>query len=292
MSRQDDHVTPSNSLAPTNDAARGEALVAILKERRDFEFLVNEGWYRIPVQKAPRRWPPRWLAFYQPKAFAEQAYAVRYYGRVRGIEEVPRRVLLPAETAHPNADLLYYRIQLENLAELPQPIPSTRFRRIVFIPTTYRKLFLAQEINDLFDDSPLEDLLWEELKERRIPAERQWEELIRKRLYYLDFAIFCNGGKIDIEADGDMWHSTQERIRADNARNNELATAHWHFLRFNGEEIRERAGTYCIARITELINRLGGPQEATVVPRVFYELPDGSAQQLALFENESPYELD
>lgn len=127
---------------------------------------------------------------------------------------------------------------------------------------------------------------------RRIPAERQWEELIRVRFYRLDFALFCNGGKIDVEADGDRWHSQKERIRADNARNNELSAAHWHLLRFNGDEIRERGETYCIARITELINRLGGLQEETVAPRVFYELPDGSAQQLPLLEDQSPYDLD
>jgi very-short-patch-repair endonuclease len=292
MSRTDYCVTPSSSGATTDHAERGEVLVALLKDRRDFQYLTNEGWYRIPVQSTPRRWPPKWLAFYLPKAFAEQAFAVRYYGRVRDeIEKVPRRALIP-EPAHPNADKLYYRIQLEDLKELPQPIPSKRFRRIVFIPTTCRKLFLAQEINDLFDDSPLEDLLWEELKTRQIPAERQWEALIRERLYRLDFALFCNGGNIDVEADGDMWHNPPERVRADKARNNELSSAHWHLLRFNGEEIRERMGPYCIARITELINRLGGLQEETMAPRVFHELPDGSIQQLALFENESPYELD
>ncbi len=78
---------------------------------------------------------------------------------------------------------------MEDLKELPQPIPSKRFRRIVFIPTTYRKLFHAQEINDLFDYSPIEDRLWEQLKAREIPAERQWEEVIRERLYRLDFAL-------------------------------------------------------------------------------------------------------
>lgn len=250
---------------------------------------MNEGWYHLPVQSAPRRWPPKWLAFYLPKVFAEQAYAVRHYGRVTAIEKAPRRALFPTEPSHRNADKPYYRIQLESLAELPQPIPSRRFRRIVFIPTTYRKLFLAQEINDLFDESPLEDSLWQVLKTRHIPAERQWEELIRDRLYRLDFALFCNSGKIDVEADGDTWHTQKDRIRADNARNNELSAAHWHLLRFNGEEIRERAETYCITRITELINRLGGLQEDTSAPRVFYELPDGPAQQLTLFENESSY---
>ena len=292
MSRQEDRLIAWDSPAPTTDSEIGEALVAILKERRDFETLVNEGWYRIPVQKAPRRYPPTWLAFYQPKVFAEQAYAVRYYGRVAKIKKLPRRVLRPDEPTHPNADQLYYRIELEQLQELPQPISSRRLRRIVFIPTTFHKLMRAEEINDLFNESPLEDRLWDELKARRIFAERQWEEKVRDRLYYLDFALFCNDGKIDIEADGDTWHAERERIRSDNDRNNDLTAARWHVLRFNGQEIREAAGTYCVSRITELIGRLGGLQEETILPRLFYEFPDGSAQQLTLFENGSPYELD
>ena len=34
---------------------------------------------------------------------------------------------------------------------------------------------MAQEINDLFHTSPIEDLVWEELKAAEIQAERQYE---------------------------------------------------------------------------------------------------------------------
>jgi hypothetical protein len=44
--------------------ARGEVLIALLKEKSDFAILQEQGWYRIPVASAPRRWPPKWLAFY------------------------------------------------------------------------------------------------------------------------------------------------------------------------------------------------------------------------------------
>lgn len=291
MSGPSYQVAPASSGAAPDHAERGEALVALLKERRDQDYLTNEGWYRIPVQSAPRRWPPQWLAFYLPKVFGERAYAVRSYGRVGSIDIVPRRALIP-EPAHPNADKLYYRIEVEDLQELPHLIPSKRFRRIVFVPTTYRKLFQAQEINDLFDDSPLEDLLWRELKARQIAAERQWEEVIRQRLYCLDFALFCRDGKIDIEADGDTFHNAADRVKADKERNNELSAAHWHLLRFTGEQIRERMAPYCMTRLTELVNRLGGLEETTVAPRVFYESSAGSVQQLALLEDEAPYELD
>lgn len=94
--RMASQATPPGSGAAADRAERGEALVALLKDPRDYEILTEEGWYRIPVGKERRRWPPKWLAFYLPKAFAERAFAVRYYGRVRDeIEIVPRRVLFP-----------------------------------------------------------------------------------------------------------------------------------------------------------------------------------------------------
>lgn len=48
-------------------------LVAILNNTRDFDILQREGWYRVPVTSTPRRWPPRWLAFYQTKVFGLEA---------------------------------------------------------------------------------------------------------------------------------------------------------------------------------------------------------------------------
>ncbi len=67
---------------PPGVANRGQVLVAIMNNQSDFARLRDELWYRIPVESAPKRWPPRWLAFYQTKVFGSEAYAVRYYGRV------------------------------------------------------------------------------------------------------------------------------------------------------------------------------------------------------------------
>lgn len=59
------------------EAVRGEVLVALLKEKSDYAILQEQGWYRIPVAHAPKRWPPKWLAFYQPKAFQKEAFRVQ-----------------------------------------------------------------------------------------------------------------------------------------------------------------------------------------------------------------------
>ena len=166
---------------------RGEALVAILRTHQDFAIAREQGWYRIPVDSAERilrhRWPPEWLAFYQTKTFGGQAYAVNYTSRITDIDTMQRGELFPDDHNDERRERLYYRLSFHRLEPLPAPIPSRRFRRIVFIPTTLAKLQAATEINDLFDDSPLENEVWTALKERTIPAERQEPVWVDGRRY-------------------------------------------------------------------------------------------------------------
>jgi hypothetical protein len=62
---------------------RGEVLIAIINNKRDFAYARDENWYRIPVTSAKKwlqnRWPPEWIAFYQTKVFGDEAYSIRYY---------------------------------------------------------------------------------------------------------------------------------------------------------------------------------------------------------------------
>ncbi len=141
---------------------------------------------------------------------------------------------------------------------------------MLFIPTTWQKFERASQLNDLFDESPLEDTLWHSLKSLEILAERQWQLHAETRELFLDFAVFCNRGYLDIETDGDTWHLQKERVRRDNARNNALARMGWQVLRFNGQQIREEIAEYCIPEIQKTINTLGGLSEDGLVPRVFY----------------------
>jgi very-short-patch-repair endonuclease len=277
---------------PTIALNRGELLVAIMNTPSDFEILKTQGWYRIPVDTAPKRWPPQWIAFYQTKVFGDEAHAVRYYGRVARINRAPRHVLFPEEPENPKSGRLYYQVHISSLEERYHPIISRRWRRIVFIPTTWSKFTEAEEINDLFDDSPLEDTLWRHLRRERISAERQWEWQHRQSRYVLDFAVFCHEGSLDIETDGDSYHANPDASVSDNERNNALAAAGWHVLRFNSLQINERAADYCLPNVLETINKLGGPKEDTIAARKFYSLPEGTAQQLALLESTSDYDLE
>ena len=80
---------------------REEALVAIMNNLLDMEVARNQHWYRIPVRSVKKwlqeRWPPQWLAFYQTKAFVDEAHAVNYYSQVIDIHEVFRWQLFPSE---------------------------------------------------------------------------------------------------------------------------------------------------------------------------------------------------
>ena len=106
-------------------------------------------------------------------------------------------------------------------------------------------------------------MLWSELKRLNIPAERQWMVQVGETFYLLDFAVFCSEGSIDVETDGDSYHIGIEPAAKDRRRNNDLTTAGWHILRFNGAELRERMSDYCIPEITSTINRLGSLQTET-----------------------------
>lgn len=276
----------------TIQTERGQVLVAIMNSKADFSILQEQGWYRIPVAKAPRRWPPKWLAFYQTKIFGDEAFAVNYYGLVREIRIARRREMFPNEITSSKSDRQYYQVHLHNLEQLPAPILSRRWRRIVFISTTWQKFSQAVEINDLFDESPLEDRLWAELKRLQVTAERQWALSLGKAWYFLDFALFCAKGQVDIETDGDTWHADRKRIPEDNRRDNALQSAGWHVLRFNGKQIRESLSSYCVPQITDTISALGGLVDEGLVPRVFYKSEEGLAQQLSLFDESTEYDLD
>lgn len=264
-----------------------DGLIAILKEKSDLAILQDQGWYRIPVISAPKRWPPLWIAFYQQKIFGDNAYCIRYFGQVKDITRARRREIFPNELPSQKSNKEYYLLHLAKLEERAVPIPSYRPRRLVFIPTTWAKFERAEQINDLFDDSPLEDQLWNELKRLTIDAERQWFVTLSDARYFLDFAFFCKQGRLNVETDGDAWHLDRERAPLDNARDNALHLNGWIVLRYNTHQIRESFQTECLRGIEAGINQLGGLSSDGLVPRVFYGKGKQSAQQLSLFDVDS-----
>ena len=171
--------------------------------------------------------------------------------------------------------------------KLPQPILSRRYRRIVFIPTTWHKFANALEINDLYEGSPLEDRLWAAMKRTPISAEREFFIEVGKHNFALDFAIFCEKADIDVETDGDTYHANPEKGTADNIRNNALAAAGWKVLRFNTPQINDGLESYTLPKIVQTIRKQGGISEGKLVPTRIDINADG-AYQPGLFDNLRP----
>ena len=67
--------------------------------------------------------------------------------------------------------------------------------------------------------------------------------------YRLDFAIFENGKKIDIECDGKAYHSTSKQKSHDRSRTRSLNNAGWGVIRFSGSQIHWNADK-CVERLT------------------------------------------
>jgi hypothetical protein len=158
---------------------RGEVLVAIVNNKADFARALDQHWYRVPVSSQEKwladRWPPRWLALYQTKEIEPGAHAINYYARVLAIRQVSRQELFPNEPYSDKSNRRYHQLFLGPIRHLPRPIASRRRRRIVFIPTTCQKFVTAEEINDLYHESSLEDRLWDALKERQTdPNDKNW----------------------------------------------------------------------------------------------------------------------
>lgn len=254
-------------------------LVAIMNDKKDYARLQNELWYRIPVDKAPpiiRNRQAKIIAFYPTAVFKEDKWKIRHYGFIRRMTEVSRQDLFPEEPANSlKANRRYYKIELEELLELSMPIISRKGHRLTFVPTSEHRFFNYTDLNYLFNTSPLEDSFFQMLNKAQIPSERQWWlQTTDRKIYILDFAIFCKLRPINVECDGDTWHDLPDQVHYDKRRNNELESKGWSVLRFTSKDIRQNL-SYCRDLLFQTINRNGG-YEVVNEPNVYKYLQSGT----------------
>jgi hypothetical protein len=138
-------------------------LVAIVTRQRDLAAARGEGWYRVPLARAPRALHAEYLAFYQTAVFGAERWAVRYLAEVRAVGIATRAALLPEEAGHPRAGERYFRFTIGPLQALPVPLPSRRLRRITFIPTTAGQLLRARDLAELWHPDEDSAAGWEDL---------------------------------------------------------------------------------------------------------------------------------
>jgi len=262
--------------------AEAPVLVAILNNVRDFRIARDQHWYRIPAKSALRLTHPRILAFYQTKIFDADRWSIRWYSEVRRVERLTRRELLPEQPDHPRAADEYYCLRLGPLQRREQPIPSRALRRVTFIPTVWCKFQQAEEINDLWDESPLEDTVWSSFKREGVMAERQFVISEAKTTYILDFAIACDRGQLDIECDGDTWHLQPDSVRYDKRRGNWLESHGWKVMRFDSQEINNEMSK-CLTQVKLAIKNMGGMKRRGTIPRIFRAESGDYPEQLELW---------
>ncbi len=188
-------------------------LIAYMPEPADFALVRDAGWYRIPQKHAPKGMYAEYYAFYFGRKFGDQKWAIHHYGRQQGFELVKRIDLFPEQADHPRAAEPYYRVALGPLQTLEQPIVSLRWRRITFMHTTWDRFQDAREINDLsIEGGEYVDRLFATLKERGIPAERDFEVKEPGGSYRVALAVPCRDGFIELD-EADVPASEEGRRR-------------------------------------------------------------------------------
>ena len=267
------------SLEPNN------FLVALMNNKADFLIAQKQGWYRIPVDKAPknlREGIAEYIAFYHTKIFQDEKYSIHYYAKIEKVIEAKRKDLFPDEPQNIKSSKVYYKICFKELTKLVIPIPSNRGRRILFIPTTRIKFVNAKEINYLFNESPLEEILWENMLKANISAERQFLLQTNDKNWILDFAIFCRNGQINIECDGDEYHTKYVDVMYDKFRNNEIeSVTGWSVLRFPTAAILKEP-EHCLRTIKRRIYLFGGQKMPDgTISHDIYSSPND--KQLSIF---------
>jgi very-short-patch-repair endonuclease len=264
---------------------RNNVLVALMNSKTDFEIAWTKHWYRIPVGPAPpiiKNNEIEYIAFYHTKEFEKEKYSVSWFAKVRKVSIVKRKELFPDLSFDPKAKNYYYKIEFESLQELPEKIISLRHRRLLFISTTIEKLYNAKEINFLFNNSPLEEALWNKLVEKKITAERQFYFTINDNRFVLDFAVFCKLRNINVECDGDQYHTNKENIQKDKRRSNLLESVGWSVLRFTTYDITREMET-SVNIVAETINKYGGVQDNLDLEKFKYIYKDDDPR-LYLFD--------
>lgn len=231
-------------------------LVGVVKSKRDLEMVLHEYKYRIPVKYSPVK-DFDYIAFYEPKANGLAGKQIRYYSKVKSIEFVSRKRILPSEQGHPRARDIYLLCHLGQVKKLKKPIKNTAPRRVSFAFTTLKTLLKAKNLLDVYGVAPIEEIIGRRLLTENILALKEHTVSLKGKRFRLDFAVFCKHGKLAIECDNLASHRSITQHQSDKRKDSALHNDVWTVLRLKEKEILNNLDR-CVFRIKKLINRLGG----------------------------------
>lgn len=172
-------------------------LVGVINRKRDVQTLLNARWYRIPQARLPRGIFTEYLAFYLSGSAARglEHSGIHYYARVRGVELMYRKDLLPNEPDHRNADQPYYKVQVGEIEPKVPAITNPTRRPLSFVFTTWDRFVNGRTIADLYSQSDyFVDRIYHALKDRRLRPERTWDAQYREYGYGAAVRIVCEQG--------------------------------------------------------------------------------------------------
>ena len=198
-----------------------------------------------------------YLAFYQPTSFGRQGKRIQYYAPVLDYKVIKRSDLLPKELEHPRAKDYYLQIHVGKIEKLSQLIRNIIPRRISFGFTTLNHLLKSKDILQLYNVTPTEPMIEDGLKEAGIKAIPQYYVKGEGKRYCLDFAVFCQRGKIAIECDNKKAHSILAQKKKDRIKNAFLKRHGWTVIRLREDDIVSNLKA-CIVRIKKAVRKLGG----------------------------------
>jgi hypothetical protein len=126
-------------------------LVGVMPHPRDFLLAREQGWYRIPMGAIPPALAEAdYIAFFFSARFKTMPSRVAFYAQRTGLELATRAQLLPAQSDHPRAEQIYYKLQFRALQAKHPPILNPRKQRFAFIATTWDRFSVATCLDDLF----------------------------------------------------------------------------------------------------------------------------------------------
>ncbi len=209
-------------------------LIAVMKRPKDLDILLKEKWYRIPKKYAPKR-EYDIIAFYQPASFKERGKRIEYYGIVRSTRLCKRKELINDGI---NPDKIYYKVIFSRIIRLRHPILNENKLRVSFKYTTFGNLYSSKNLGELFDIPDIEGKIERILQELKLDYSREYVVKTHLgKIYRLDFCIFIEGEKIDLECDGEKWHSLKMQRIIDAKRDEELRDMGFKILRLKESEI-------------------------------------------------------